>query len=105
MGDYAAADVYAGAAGRSDVVERGLAERAKLVSADATTSMHQDVLRGRQTEVDYFSGLIGVKGRAHGIPTPFCDAVTELAHRVEAGTLAPSPAALAELRSIVGASL
>jgi 2-dehydropantoate 2-reductase len=85
MGDYSAADIFAGAEGRSDVVDQGLASRAALVSESATTSMLQDVLRDRQTEVDFFSGLIAEKGAIHGIGTPFCRAATEVAHRVEAG--------------------
>jgi 2-dehydropantoate 2-reductase len=88
LGDYSAADIYAGASGRSDVVDEGLAIRAALVSAGATTSMLQDVLRERQTEVDFFSGLIAEKGLAHGITTPFCVASTAMVHRVEAGLVA-----------------
>ena len=94
MGDYDAPDVYANAAGESDVVERGLAERAALVGPDAMTSMHQDVRRGRKTEVDYFSGLVSRKGASHGIATPYCDAITSLVHRVESGELAPCAASL-----------
>lgn len=94
MGDYDAADVYANAAGESDVVEEGLAARAAHVGPGAMTSMYQDVRRGRKTEVDYFSGLVAQKGAAHGIPTPYCDAITALVHRVESGGLAPSSSAL-----------
>jgi 2-dehydropantoate 2-reductase len=88
MGDYSATDIFAGAQGRSDVVDEGLASRATLVSESATTSMLQDVLRNRQTEADFFSGLIAEKGATHGIDTPFCRAATEIAHRVEAGQAA-----------------
>ena len=101
MADYPADVVYEGAAGRSSVMDDGLAERAKRVSDDAATSMLQDVLRKRQTEVDYFSGLIGVKGREHGVPTPYCDAMTELAHRVEAGSQEPTPEVLLEVSRLV----
>ena len=97
MGEYAAADVYAGAEGRSDVVEQGLAERAGRVSPEAMTSMYQDVQRKRLTEIDYFSGLVSKKGQDAGIPAPFCDAVTDLVHQVEAGQLMPSPEALREV--------
>ncbi len=94
MGDYDAADVYANAAGESDAVERGLAARGALVGPEAMTSMYQDVRRGRKTEVDYFSGLVSQKGAAHGIATPYCDAITALVHRVESGDLTPSPESL-----------
>jgi 2-dehydropantoate 2-reductase len=88
MGDYSAADIFAGAQHRSNVVDEGLTSRATLVSESATTSMLQDVLRNRQTEADFFSGLIAKKGATHRIDTPFCRAATEIAHRVEAGQAA-----------------
>ncbi len=99
MGEYAAADVHATAAGETDAVERGLAERALRVSPRAMTSMRQDVQRGRRTEVDYFSGLVARKGAAHGIATPYCEAVTELVHRVESGSLSPGRSAIREALS------
>ena len=102
MGEYAAADVYATAAGESDAVDRALAERAARVSPAAMTSMHQDVRRGRKTEVDFFAGLVSRKGAGHGIASPYCDAVTELVHRVESGALAPGPAALREALALAG---
>ena len=52
MGDTPAADVYAGAAGTSHAFDRALAARAARVSPNAATSLLQDVLRGRRTEVD-----------------------------------------------------
>jgi len=97
MGDFSAAQVLEGAAGRSDAFERGLAERASRVSADAATSLLQDVLRGRRTEVDYFSGLVASKGRAHGIAAPWCEAATSLVHEIERGRRRPAVANLEEL--------
>ncbi len=94
MGDYDAADIYANAAGESDTVERGLEARGAHLGPEAMTSMYQDVRRGRKTEVDYFSGLVAQKGAAHGIATPYCDAITALVHRVESGDLVPSSASL-----------
>ncbi|MDE2837827.1 MAG: ketopantoate reductase family protein [Chloroflexota bacterium] len=94
MGDYDAVDVYANAAGESDVVERGLEARGAQVPPGAMTSMYQDVRRGRKTEVDYFSGIVSQKGASHGIATPYCDAITALVHRVESGDLTPSPESL-----------
>lgn len=38
--------------------------------ADGMTSMHQDVLAGRPTEVEIFAGRVVELGRRHGIPTP-----------------------------------
>lgn len=97
MGDFSANEVLEGAAGRSEVFERGLAARAARVSPDAATSLLQDVLRGRRTEVDYFSGLVAKKGRARGIATPWCAAATSLVHEIEQGRRAPAAANLREL--------
>lgn len=35
------------------------------------TSMHQDVLAGRPTEIDVFAGRVVSLGRQHGIPVPY----------------------------------
>ncbi|QBF46043.1 ketopantoate reductase C-terminal domain-containing protein [Janibacter limosus] len=35
------------------------------------TSMLQDVLAGRPTEVDLFAGRVVALGEQHGIPTPY----------------------------------
>lgn len=102
MGDYPASEMYAGARGRSDVVDLGLAERSKLVSEGATTSMLQDVLRVRKTETDFFSGLIASKGKAHGIPTPFCEAANGMAHKVETRVVEPSASNIADVFRAVG---
>jgi len=102
MGDYSAVEMYAGALGQSDVVNLGLAERSKLVSEGARTSMLQDVLRGRKTETDFFAGLIAGKGKAHGIATPFCEASNDMAHRIESRAVEPTPANIAEVLSTVG---
>jgi len=97
MGDFSAADVHAGALGTSDAFDRGLAARAARVSADAATSLLQDVRRGRRTEVDFFTGLVARKGRAHRIATPWCDAATALVHEIEQGRRGPAAENLDEL--------
>jgi 2-dehydropantoate 2-reductase len=103
MGDYSAQDMYDGALGKSEVVFKGLAQRAALVGPEAKTSMLQDVLRGRRTEIDYFAGLVAHKGRQHGLATPYCSAITELIHQIEKGMVSPSPEALSEVRRLVEA--
>ncbi|HJZ85512.1 MAG TPA: 2-dehydropantoate 2-reductase [Polyangia bacterium] len=45
---------------------------------DARTSMHQDVLSGRTTEHDALNGVVGRRGRKHGITTPVNDTLTAL---------------------------
>jgi 2-dehydropantoate 2-reductase len=103
MGDYSAQDMYDGALGKSEVVSKGLGQRAALVGPEAKTSLLQDVLRGRRTESDYFAGLVAHKGRQHGLETPYCSAVTELMHQIEGGLLSPSPETLSEVRRLVEA--
>jgi len=44
--------------------------------ADGRTSMHQDFLAGRPTEVDIFGGRVVELGRRHGIATPYNQALT-----------------------------
>ncbi|MEA5155549.1 2-dehydropantoate 2-reductase [Raineyella sp.] len=39
------------------------------------TSMYQDVLAGRRTEVDIFAGRVVALGARHGIPTPYNQAM------------------------------
>lgn len=43
--------------------------------AAGMTSMHQDVLAGRPTEVDIFAGRVVELGREHRIPTPYNQAM------------------------------
>ena len=43
--------------------------------AEGRTSMHQDALAGRPTEVDTFGGRVVALGEKHGIPTPFNQSV------------------------------
>lgn len=43
--------------------------------AQGLTSMYQDVLAGRPTEVDIFAGQVVALGLRHGIPTPYNQAM------------------------------
>ncbi|MDO5498099.1 MAG: 2-dehydropantoate 2-reductase [Propionibacteriaceae bacterium] len=64
------------AVGRAEGVELGDDDRAmwdEVLSgqpAEGRTSMHQDVLAGRETEVDIFAGRVVELGEKTGIPTP-----------------------------------
>lgn len=55
------------------------------------SSMLQDVLRGRRTEIDAINGMIVERGRAAGIPVPVNAALTHLVRALEA-TRAPDGA-------------
>ncbi len=71
----------------------------------AYTGIQRDLMvRKRPTEVDHQPGLIRAKGRAVGVPTPWCDAIVDLIHEAEAGTRALGWDNLGELRDRVGAS-
>ncbi|OFI50285.1 2-dehydropantoate 2-reductase [Floricoccus tropicus] len=47
-------------------------------------SMYQDlIINHRKTEIDYINGAISRKGTKYGIPTPYCDFLTDLIHAKE----------------------
>ncbi|NQJ21997.1 2-dehydropantoate 2-reductase [Streptococcus suis] len=48
-------------------------------------SMHQDLVQNsRKTEIDYLNGAVVFKGKRAGIPTPYCQMITEMIHAKEA---------------------
>jgi len=47
------------------------------------SSMLQDIMRGRRTEIDFINGKIVELGRRHGIPTPVNETLTQLIHFME----------------------
>lgn len=65
---------------------------------DKSTSMSQDIERGRRTEIDHLNGYIVRKGEALSIPTPLNRALVDLVHRIEGGAARPDPD---NLRSLV----
>ncbi|WP_026927937.1 ketopantoate reductase family protein [Granulicoccus phenolivorans] len=48
--------------------------------AEGITSMHQDVLAGRSTEVDIFAGEVVELGIRHSIPTPYNQTIHWILH-------------------------
>ncbi|WP_421458781.1 2-dehydropantoate 2-reductase [Streptococcus suis] len=47
-------------------------------------SMHQDLVQhGRKTEIDYLNGAVVFKGKRAGIPTPYCQMITDMVHAKE----------------------
>ena len=83
------ADLYVKAAEDAEALEElksELAETARQLGA-GRPSMLQDVIKGRRTEIEYLDGYVAQKGREIGIPTPACDAITELIKKVERGEL------------------
>lgn len=53
-------------------------------------SMLQDIENGKETEVDFINGIVGVYGKKYGVKTPYNDKVVEIVHRMEKGELKPS---------------
>jgi len=57
----------------------------------ARTAPIHDHLKGRRSEMEFISGLVARKGREVGVPTPYNDAVAEIARRIDAGSLEMNP--------------
>lgn len=74
------------AVGRAEGVDMGRADLARwdqvLANQPAAglTSMHQDVLAGRPTEVDIFAGEVVALGSRHSIATPYNQAIQWILH-------------------------
>ena len=66
----------------------------------AISSMLQDILRGRVTEIDYLNGLVADKAKEFGIPTPVNNDVIELIKTMETGQIAPDPENVHLIKSI-----
>ena len=57
------------------------------VGTRARTAPIQDHIKGRRSEMAFINGLVSSKGREVGIPTPYNDAVTEIALMIDKGEL------------------
>lgn len=68
-----------------------------FVLPHSTTTILQDWSKGRRSEVDDINGHVVSTLESLGRPAPVNAAVVELAHRIEDGSLRPSPALLDEL--------
>ncbi len=66
-----------------DPVFRVAARTSLRVDPAARSSMADDLAAGRPTEIEELQGEIARLGRAHGIPTPACDAVCRLLAQAE----------------------
>jgi 2-dehydropantoate 2-reductase len=56
--------------------------------AGATSSMAQDIARGRRTEIDSLNGYIARRGKALGVPTPVSEQLTAMIRLLEDAVLA-----------------
>jgi 2-dehydropantoate 2-reductase len=64
-------------------------------------SMAQDIKKGRHSEIDFMNGLICQKGREVGIPTPYNDAIVDVMHGVDNGSIAPDPSVVERILKAV----
>jgi 2-dehydropantoate 2-reductase len=71
-----------------------------FVLPETKTTVLQDWIKGRHSEVDDLNGLVAREGRKRGVATPVNEAVVEIAHRIERGELAPDTRNLALLREL-----
>jgi 2-dehydropantoate 2-reductase len=65
------------------------------------TTVLQDWMKGRHSEVDDLNGLVAAEARRVGRAAPVNAAITTIAHRIEKGNLKPDPANLRLLQELV----
>ena len=68
-----------------------LVKASQAEGREARSFFHQDILKGRRTEVDYINGLVARKGRESGVATPMNDAAVAMVKRLERGEMGPAP--------------
>jgi 2-dehydropantoate 2-reductase len=69
---------------------------------DWRSSMAQDVVKGRRTEIEYMNGYTVQRGREVGIPTPVSAAIVEVVKQIDAGTLKPDPSNVERVLDLAG---
>jgi 2-dehydropantoate 2-reductase len=75
---------------------------AGFVLPGTKTTVLQDWMKGRHSEVDDINGLVAAEAARMGHSAPVNAAVAVLAHRIERGDLQPSPDNLSLLREMAG---
>lgn len=73
-----------------------------FVLPNTRTTVLQDWMKGRHSEVDDINGLVAAQARRLGGSAPVNSAVAEIARRIERGELEPGPENLDLLRDMVG---
>jgi 2-dehydropantoate 2-reductase len=72
----------------------GAAEARRRGGRDNLSSLLQDVMKRRRTEIEYLNGHVARRGAELGVPTPANDLVVQLVLRMERGDLVRDPANL-----------
>lgn len=73
-----------------------------FVLPNTKTTVLQDWIKGRHSEIDDLNGLVVAERARRGGVAPVNAAIVQIAHRIERGELKPSPANLALLQELVG---
>lgn len=73
---------------------------AGFVLPTTKTTILQDWIKSRHSEVDDINGRVVAESRRHGLDAPVNAAVVEVAHRIERGKLTPEPGNLELLRQL-----
>jgi 2-dehydropantoate 2-reductase len=76
-----------------------------FVLPDTKTTVLQDWIKGRRSEVNELNGLVAEEARRLGHTAPVNAAIAEIARRVERGELEPGPGNLALLKEAVGSAV
>tara|TARA_Y100000590_G_C15720745_1_gene1013460 strand:- start:1159 stop:2193 length:1035 start_codon:yes stop_codon:yes gene_type:complete len=63
----------------------------KDVGPNARTHAAQDHVKGRRSEIEFINGRVSKEGKKLGIPTPYNDAVTEIARMTHKGEIKLDP--------------
>ena len=71
-------------------------------AADWKSSMAQDVVKGRPTEIEQMNGYIVEKGREAGVPTPINTAAVEVVQGIDAGRIEPDPSNVERVLAMAG---
>ncbi len=88
------------AAASPEALVSHLVKASRAEGREARSFFHQDILKGRRTEVDYINGLVARKGRESGVPTPMNAAAVTMVKRLERGEMGPAPENVAALERL-----
>jgi len=95
-----------GDSGAAELVDQLAADfvTARSGKRENYTSLHQDMAKGRRTEVDYFNGYIAALGRKLGVAARYNAAMPAIVRDVESGRLPQDPSNMAALEELAARS-
>lgn len=84
-----------------EVLEKNIRSIVNFVGKNTRGVVLQDHLKGRPSEVGYLNGLVVKKGRRANVPTPYNEAITEIARQIQLGTLKPDRSNLTLVQEMI----